>query len=145
VKVDRIVGDGDIATLGGVTIIAHATPGHTPGCTTWTMNVREGNEDHTAIFFCSAMVALNRLVGNPTYPGIVDDYKKTFERVRDIKGDVFLAPHPEMYDMSAKRAGMAQGGPNPFVNAKDFPAYIETLKKDFQARLAKQTAAAQTR
>jgi hypothetical protein len=50
-----------------------------------------------------------------------------------------------MYDMSAKRAGMAQGGPNPFVNAKDFPAYIETLKKDFQASLAKQTAAAQAR
>ena len=142
VKVDRTVGDGDIVTLGGITITAHATPGHTPGCTTWTMNVREGNEDHTAVFFCSATVALNRLVGKPTYPGIVDDYRKTFERVRDITGDVFLAPHPEMYDMSAKRAAMAQGGPNPFVNAKDFPVYIETLKKDFQASLAKQTATA---
>jgi metallo-beta-lactamase class B len=84
-------------------------------------------------------------VGSPTYPGIIDDCRKTFERVRDIKGDVFLAPHPEMYDMSGKRARMAQGGPNPFVNAKDFPAYIETLTKDFEASLAKQTAAAQAR
>jgi metallo-beta-lactamase class B len=142
VKVDRTVGDGDTVTLGNITITAHATPGHTPGCTTWTMNVREGNEDHTAVFFCSATVALNTLVGNPTYPGIVDDYRKTFERVGDIKGDVFLAPHPEMYDMPGKRARMAQGAGNPFVNAKDFPAYIETLKKDFEASLAKQTAAA---
>jgi len=72
---------------------AHATPGHSPGCTTWTMNVREGNADHTAIFFCSATVALQPACRNPTHPGIVDDYRKTFERVRDIKGDVFLAPH----------------------------------------------------
>jgi glyoxylase-like metal-dependent hydrolase (beta-lactamase superfamily II) len=86
VKVDRTVGDGDTVTLGDITITAHATPGHTPGCTTWTMNVREGNEDHTAIFFCSATVALNTLVGNPTYLGIVDDYRKSFERLRDVKG-----------------------------------------------------------
>jgi metallo-beta-lactamase class B len=145
VKVDRTVGDGDTVTLGDITITAHATPGHSPGCTTWTMNVREGDQDHTAVFFCSATVALNRLVGNPTYPGIVDDYRKTFERVRDIKGDVFLAPHPEMYDMPGKRARMAQLGPNPFVNAKDFPTYVETLKKDFEASLAKQTAAAQAK
>jgi len=145
VKVDRTVGDGDTVTLGGITITAHATPGHTPGCTTWTMNVREGNEDHTVIFFCSAAVALNTLVGNPTYVGIVDDYRKTFERVGDIKGDVFLAPHPFMYDMPGKRARMAQGGPNPFVNAKDFPAYMETLKKDFEASLAEQTAAARAK
>ena len=145
VKVDRVVRDGDTVTLGDIAITAHATPGHTPGCTTWTMNVREGNEDYTALFFCSAGVGLNRLVGNLTYPGIVDDYRKTFERVRNIKGDVFLAPHPQMYDMSAKRAGMTQGGPNPFVNAKDFPGYIEMLKKDFEASLAKQTAAAQAR
>jgi metallo-beta-lactamase class B len=143
VKVDRTVGDGDAVTLGDITIIAHATPGHSPGCTTWTMNVREGNEDHTAVFFCSATVALNTLVGNPTYPGIVDDYRRTFERVRDIKGDVFLGPHPEMYDMPGKRARMAHGASSPFVNAKDFPAYIETLKRDFEASLAKQTAAAQ--
>jgi metallo-beta-lactamase class B len=145
VKVDRTVGDGDTVTLGEITITAHATPGQSPGCTTWTMNVQEGNEDHTAVFFCSATVSLNRLVGNPTYPGIVDDYRKTFERVRDIKGDVFLAPHPEMYDMLGKRARMSHGGPNPFVNAKDFPAYIETLKKDFEASLAQQTAAAQAK
>jgi metallo-beta-lactamase class B len=145
VKVDRTVGDGDTVTLGDITITAHATPGHTPGCTTWTMNVGEGNEDHTAIFFCSATVALNVLVGNPTYLGIVDDYRKTFERLQDIKGDVFLAPHPEMYDMLGKRARMAPSAPNPFVNAKDFPAYIETLKKNFEASLVKQTAAAQAR
>jgi metallo-beta-lactamase class B len=143
VKVDRTVGEGDTVMLGDITITAHATPGHSPGCTTWTMNVREDNGDHTVVFFCSATVALNMLVGNQTYPGIADAYRKTFERVRDIKGDVFLAPHPEMYDMPGKRARMARGAPNPFVNATDFPAYIEMLKTNFEASLAKQMAAVQ--
>ena len=53
--------------------------------------------------------------------------------------------HPGYYDMSGKRARMAQGSPNPFVNTKDFPAYIETVKKEFEASLAEQTAAAQAK
>jgi metallo-beta-lactamase class B len=111
VKVDRTVGDGDTVTLGDITISAHATPGHSPGCTTWTMNVREDNQDHTVVFFCSAGVGLNTLVGNPTYPGIVDDYKTTFERVRNLKGDVFLAPHPQMYDMPGQARPHGPGCP----------------------------------
>ncbi len=88
-------------------------------------------------------MALNRLVTNPTYPGIIDDYRKTFSRAKEMKVDVLLAPHPEMYNMPAKRAKIADGAPNPFVNPGEFNAYAATLEKAFEEGVAKQTAAAQ--
>ncbi len=113
VKVDRVVGQGDKITIPDLvgkgqakrdlTLTAHMTPGHSPGCTTWTTVAREKKWNHTVVFFCSATVALNRLVGKPTYPGIVEDYKKTFQAAQGIIADVFLAPHPEMFKMEDKR------------------------------------------
>jgi metallo-beta-lactamase class B len=143
VNVDRTVREGDKVTVGDVTLTARETPGHSPGCTSWEFSVKDGDATRTALIFCSGTVALNRLVGNPTYSGIVTDYKKTFARARDMKVDVLLAPHPEMYKMAEKRAKLAEGGPNPFVNPGEFNAYAATLEKSFEDALAKQTAAAQ--
>ena len=142
VKVDRTVVDGDVVELGFNRLVAHSTPGHSPGCTTWTLDVSDGGAEHNVIFFCSGTVALNRLVGaDATYPGIADDYRRTLARAGSIKGDVFLAPHPEMFDMEAKRAAMKPGAPNPFVKPGEFQAYIAKLKSAFDADLAKQQAA----
>jgi metallo-beta-lactamase class B len=141
VKVDRVVGEGDKVTVGDITLTALMTPGHSPGCTTWTMTAKENGQDHRVVFFCSGTVALNRLVGTPTHPGIVEDYRKTFARARDIKADVFLAPHPEMFEMKEKRALMREGGPNPFVKQGEFNTYAATLEKAFETELARQTAA----
>jgi metallo-beta-lactamase class B len=143
VKVDRTVREGDKVTIGDVTLIARETPGHSPGCTSWEFSVKDGDATRSALIFCSGTVALNRLVPNPTYPGIVTDYRKTFARAKDMKVDVLLAPHPEMYRMAEKRAKLAEGGPNPFVNPGEFNAYAATLEKAFDDALAKQTAAAQ--
>jgi len=143
VKVDRTVREGDKVTVGDVTLTARETPGHSPGCTSWEFSVKDGDATRSALVFCSGTVALNRLVTNPTYPGIVTDYRTTFARAKDMKVDVLLAPHPEMYKMAEKRAKLAEGGPNPFVNPGEFNAYAETLEKAFEDALAKQTAAAQ--
>lgn len=141
VKVERTVQDGDVVTLGAVKLTAHATPGHSPGCTTWTMNVKENGQDHGVIFFCSGTVALNRLVGPAaTYPGIADDYKRMLHSAPSIKGDVLLAPHPEMFDMDNKRAAIAPGAPNPFVKPGEFQEYLAKLKTAFETSLAKQEA-----
>jgi len=142
VKVDRTVREGDTVTIADVTLTARETPGHSPGCTSWEFSVKDGDATRSALIFCSGTVALNRLVTNPTYPGIVTDYKKTFARAQDMKPNVLLAPHPEMYKMAEKRAKLAEGGPNPFVNPGEFNAYAATLEKAFEDALAKQTAAA---
>ena len=142
VKVDRTVREGDTVTIADVTLTARETPGHSPGCTSWEFSVKDGDATRSALIFCSGTVALNRLVTNPTYPGIVTDYKKTFARAQDMKPNVLLAPHPEMYKMAEKRTKLAEGGPNPFVNPGEFNAYAATLEKAFEDALAKQTAAA---
>lgn len=141
VKVDRTVKEGDKVTLGDVTLTAHATSGHSPGCTSWEMSVKDGKEDREVLFFCSGTVALNRLVGQPTYPGIVDDYRATFAKAKAMKIDVLLGPHPEVYGMQAKRAQMKDGAPNPFVRPGELATYITGLSEDFDKQVAKQTAA----
>jgi metallo-beta-lactamase class B len=143
VKVDRTVKEGDTVTLGDTTLTAHETPGHSPGCTSWTMTVKDGDQDRNVLFFCSGTVALNRLVGHPTYAGIVDDYRATFAKVKAMKADVLLGPHPEVYDMQAKRAQMKEGAPNPFVKPGENVTYVAGLEEDFDKQLAKQTAALQ--
>jgi len=143
VKVDRTVREGDTVTIGDVTLTARETPGHSPGCTSWAFSVKDGDATRSVLIFCSGTVALNRLVTNPTYPGIVTDYRKTFARAKEMKVDVLLAPHPEMYRMQDKRAMISDGAPNPFVNPGEFNAYAATLEKAFEEGLAKQTAAAQ--
>lgn len=141
VKVDRTVTEGDTVTLGATTLTAHATPGHSPGCTSWEMTVKDGGQDRRVLFFCSGTVAANRLVGNPTHPGIVDDYRSTFAKVKAMKVDVLLGPHPEVYGMQAKRAQMKDGAPNPFVQPGENVTYVTALEQDFDKALAKQTAA----
>lgn len=141
VKVDRTVKEGDKVTLGDTTLTAHATPGHSPGCTSWEMTVKDGNQDREVLFFCSGTVALNRLVGQPTYPGIVDDYRATYAKVKAMKIDVLLGPHPEVYGMQVKRAEMKDDAPNPFVKPGELATYATSLSEDFDKQLAKQTAA----
>ncbi len=141
VKVDRAVKEGDKVTLGDTTLIAHSTPGHTPGCTSWEMTIKDGGQDRDVLFFCSGTVALNKLVGQPTYPGIVEDYKATYVKAKAMKPDVLLGPHPEVYGMQAKRAAMKDGAPNPFVKQGELATYIAGLEVDFEKQLAKQTAA----
>jgi metallo-beta-lactamase class B len=141
VKVDRAVKEGDKVTLGGTTLIAHSMPGHSPGCTSWEMTVKDAGQDRDVLFFCSGTVALNKLVGHPTHPGIVDDYRSTFAKAKAMKVDVLLGPHPEVYGMQAKRAQMKDGAPNPFVKPGELQTYVAGLEQDFDKQLAKQTAA----
>ncbi|WGD54715.1 BJP family subclass B3 metallo-beta-lactamase [Bradyrhizobium sp. CB1650] len=144
VKVDRAVKEGDKVTLGDTTLTAHATPGHSPGCTSWEMTVKDGSKDRKVLFFCSGTVALNRLVGQPTYPGIVDDYRATYAKAKAMKIDVLLGPHPEVYGMQDKRAQMKDGAPNPFVKPGELTTYAAGLEQEFDKQLAKQTAALQS-
>jgi metallo-beta-lactamase class B len=141
VAVDRVIKDGERVSAGAASLTAHLTPGHTPGCTSWSATVRDGGVERSVLIFCSATVAANRLVGKPSYPGIVEAYRHTFAIARTLAADVFLAPHPEMFDLAAKRAKQKPGAPNPFVVPGEFAAYVGALEKDFAAELRRQSAA----
>lgn len=135
VRVDRVISDRESLTLGGATLTAHLTPGHTRGCTSWTMNA--GGKE--VLFFCSATVAANRLAGPPQYEGIVADYRATFETTRSWRPDIFLANHPMFFDMEERRARQIAGDENAFWDRESFPALIAKLEAAFEKALAEQT------
>jgi metallo-beta-lactamase class B len=134
VPVDRIVNDGDTIQLGGTTLIALVTPGHTKGCTTWTTTVAEKDKTYRVIFYCSTSV-VDRLVGNTGYPEIVSDYERTFARMRTLEADVFLANHPVFFEMQEKRQRLGSG-PNPFVDPTELRRFVESSERQFRTRLA---------
>ena len=148
VKVDRAVKDGDTVVLGGVTLTAHITPGHTPGATCWTMPIVAGAENHNVIFFSSITVAGNPLVGNKAYPQIADDYKASFAKLKAIDADIFLAPHGDQMNLAKKVATLdaneknkVVNAPNPFIDKAEFHRVVAGMEKDFDAQLMKQQAA----
>lgn len=140
--VDRVLSDGDMVTLGEITLTAHHTPGHTRGCTSWQMTADEAGQSYDVLFFCSASVAANRLVPDPQYPGIVDAYRHTFEKTADWRPDVFLSNHPFFFAMEPKRRAAAAGDPLAFVAPEAFPRFIAQTKEAFERSLEAQEQAA---
>ncbi|MDB5680070.1 subclass B3 metallo-beta-lactamase [Sphingomonas bacterium] len=103
VKVDRVLKSGDTVSLGGVTLTAIATPGHTKGCTTWLMTTRTEWGMKRVIFPGSLTVAGSKLVGNRQYPGIAADFRRSFDRMAVLKADIVLPAHPELAGVTTRK------------------------------------------
>jgi metallo-beta-lactamase class B len=140
--IDRILHDGDQVTLGGTTLTAHLTPGHTKGCTTWTLKAEEGGKSWDVVIVGSAGVNPGvKLVNNAEYPQIADDFIHTFKTLRSLHCDVPLGSHPGMYGMAAKYA-MIGKGPNPYIDPEGYQIEIDTNDAVFYRTLAAQKKAA---
>jgi metallo-beta-lactamase class B len=140
--IDRILHDGDQVTLGGTTLTAHLTPGHTKGCTTWTMRAEEGRKTYDVVFVGSAGVNPGvKLVNNAEYPQIADDFRHTFSTLRSLPCDVPLGSHPGMYGMAEKFAKVGTG-PNPYIDPEGYRIEIDTNDAVFWRTLAAQRKAA---
>jgi len=138
-KVDRVLKDGDRVTLGQATLIARRTPGHTRGCTTWTLRVRDAGKTYDAVIVGSPNVNPGyRLVDNQDYPEIAADYVKAFAILKALPCDIFLGAHGNYYGMEAKVARLGKDAPNPFVDPQGYRAYISDREKVFEATLAQQ-------
>jgi metallo-beta-lactamase class B len=140
VKVDRVIADEETVRLGDVALTANLTPGHTKGCTTWTMPVNVAGKTYHVVFFCSTSVPGYRLVNNLKYPEIAADYQRSFARLRRLPCDVFLAPHGGFFHLAEKRARLGKGGANPFVDPTEFRTFLDNSERDFQRELKKQQA-----
>jgi len=135
--VDRRVGDGDGVTLGGVTLTAHLTPGHTVGATTWTMRVHDQGRSLAVVFFPSANVNSGvRLSDNPRYPQIAGDFERSFAIWKGLPCDVFLADHGDFYGMKAKYRRLSGTEPqNPFIDPEGYRRFIADAEHRFRAQL----------
>lgn len=140
-KVDRVLHDGDEVKLGNVVLTAHLTPGHTKGCTTWTMKAREGGKTYDVVIIGSPNVnAGYKLVNNELYPQIAQDYERMFRVLKSLNADVYLGAHGEYYGMEAKFARMKPGAANPFIDPDGYKRYISEKEQEFRTKLAAQKA-----
>lgn len=138
-KVDRRLKDGEAVKLGDAVLVARLTPGHTPGCTTWTMQVMDNGKPLHAVIIGSPNVNPGYvLVGNKNYPSIATDYEQTFRVLKALPVDLFLGAHGGYYGMEAKHALIRQGGGNPFIDPQGYHAYVDEREKAFLAEWGKQ-------
>jgi metallo-beta-lactamase class B len=136
--IDRVLEDGDEVMLGGSTLVARLTPGHTPGCTTWTMIVEEGNQTYNVVIVGS--MGSNpgfQFVNNTANPTIADQYKKGFSVLGSLSVDIPLASHPAMYNMTDKYERLGQS-PNPYIDPEGYRAELEAVETLFLDVLAAQ-------
>jgi metallo-beta-lactamase class B len=138
IKPDRIISDGGSVELGGVTLTAHLTPGHTKGCTSWSMQVNEAGKDYEVFFLCGLTASLYKLTNNDKYPNIVDDERNTLRKLRGMHADVLLASHGFYFDLAGKAAKQKAGAPNPFIDSGELSRHVTEMEKDFEEALQAQ-------
>jgi metallo-beta-lactamase class B len=137
---DRMFRDGDKVSLGGITLTAHITPGHTRGCTTWSTVIREKTKPYDVVLVCSASVPPEyKLTHNPKYPEAVADYRRTFAILKSLPCDIPLAPHGSFFDTLAKMERLQKGQkPNPFIDPAGYRTYVTRAEAAFEAALKKE-------
>jgi len=138
--VDRVLKDGDTVTLGEATLTARLTPGHTRGCTTWTMQAADGGKLWNVVIIGSPNVNPGyQLAANRDYPEIADDFARTFRVLKSLPCDIFLGAHGNYYGMEEKFARLQKDSKtNPFVDPGGYRAYVENREKLFRVILREQ-------
>jgi len=138
-QVDHVLHDDETVSLGGVTLVARHTPGHTKGCTTWTLSADDHGKPYRVVIVGSANANTGyRLVNNAKYPAIAEDFARTFRVLKSLECDVYLGSHGSYYGMKEKLARVKQGGPNPFVDPQGYRAYVDNSEKLFLGKLEEQ-------
>ncbi len=148
VKVDGFIGDKEALTLGGVTMVAHLTPGHAKGVTTWTMKVTDKGKQYDVVFMGGMGTPTDEdegtLLNNEMYPEILTDFENSFKRLRSLPCDVFMTYRALSIDLDGKIAKKKQdsNAVNPFVDPKSCQAYIDLYEGRFTKQLAEEKKAA---
>jgi metallo-beta-lactamase class B len=142
-RVDKVLQDGDEVNLGDTALTAHKTAGHTRGCTTWSLRVRDSGKTYDVVIVGSPNVNPGyRLVDNTLYPEIAADYAHGFRVMKSLPCDIFLGAHGSYYGMEEKYAKLSAGGTNPYIDPEGYKNYVTDREQAFLTELQKQTAAA---
>jgi metallo-beta-lactamase class B len=138
-KVDRVLHDGDEVRLGDAVLVAHRTPGHTKGCTTWTMKVDDGGRIRDVVIVGSPNVNPGyKLTNNAAYPGIAADFEQTFRVLKSLPCDIFLGAHGSYFGLDAKYARLKSGAADPFVDPDGYRSFVAERERAFRAEVARQ-------
>jgi len=143
-KVDRVLHDGDEVRLGGAVLVAHLTPGHTKGCTTWTMRVAEGGKTYDVVIVGSPNVNPGyKLVNNKIYPQIAADYERMWSVLKSLPCDIFLGAHGDYFGLEEKYALLRDGAANPFIDPRGYMKFVTQKEQAFRTEFEKQKLASE--
>jgi metallo-beta-lactamase class B len=135
--IDRVLKDGEQVTLGGTTLTAHLTPGHTRGCTTWTMRVSSGGRTYDVVIVCAGLQEGARLVNNKDYPEIADDFARSIKTFKTLPTDVFLGAHSWFFDLAGKYKRLG-GATNSYLDAAGYKAWVDGQERNYNQVLEAQ-------
>ena len=139
VSPDGLLREGVPVGLGGVWLTPHFTPGHTPGCTSWSTTILEGPRSYRVVVACSLTAPGYRLVGNLRYPDILRDFESSFAKLRALPCDIFLTEHGWDFDLDRKKRQKAQDpARNPFVDPEGYLQYLDRSQAAFRKQAAGQ-------
>jgi len=138
---DQIVHDGEAIRLGNQMVVAHLTPGHTKGCTTWTTKIRDGDKVYDVVFVGSQSALDYKFVGQESYPGITADFERSFALLNHLPCDIFLASHASFFHFVEKHERLLRGDANAFIDPNGYKAYLRESEQEFRNKLAQQKAA----
>ncbi len=142
--VDHVLHDGEQVSLGGITLTAHRTPGHTKGCTTWTMRAHLPGEPanrlrNVVIVGSWSVLQSYRLTATYTrpasYPEIATDFARTFAALQQLPCDVFLGAHGQYFDMLAKLKRLPAEGDAVWVDPEGYQRAIAAAERSYRERL----------
>jgi len=140
-RVDHRFSDGATIRVGPIELTAHVTAGHTPGCTSWSIPVREGDRELLAVSVCSlTMLPFMSLAGQESYPGIRSDFEHSFRTLRSLPADIFLGSHGTFFELNRKRKERATASDpvDPFIDREGYMEYIDAAERQFREVLARQ-------
>lgn len=140
-RVDHEFRDGDTVRVGPLAVTAHVTAGHTPGCTTWSFPVRDGDRDLLAVDVCSlSLLPFMKFTAPESYPGIRTDFEHSFRTLRSLPADIFLGSHASFFDMQRKRKARATAADPvaPFIDRRGYLAYVDSSEARFRRELARE-------
>jgi metallo-beta-lactamase class B len=142
--VDRILHDGDMVELGSTVLTAHKTPGHTRGCATWTVQVKNSRGRTLNVVIVGGVAALSdyRLVATPghpaSYPGIARDFEHTFATLKALPCDIFLGAHGSYFGLQEKLAKLPTQGSSVWIDPAGYRRFVNESQLDFEHDLQTQ-------
>ena len=134
-KVDRVLHDKDEVRLGGNSLTAYFTPGHTPGSTTWLWTAQEPGRSYTVNLMASLSVNDARYLVSPSSPDLVEQYLRTYRVLKSLPCDVFLSSHDKFFGLHEKYAKVGKGGQNPYIDPDGYRAHIALQEANFYYKL----------
>ena len=137
VKADQLLHDGESVNWGGMHIQVLSHPGHTKGSTSFLFDVVDDNKSYRVLIANMPSVIVPDIKNVPGYPNIITDYAHTFEAMKKLKFDIWLAAHASQFDMHRKHHPGDSYHPEVFMDRAGYDAALDDLEKEYLKALGK--------